>query len=47
MITRSRSAYQPLAGAGDFNSGDDKADVLFYNPDGGSQHVLAYGDGKG
>ncbi len=41
-----QSAYQPLA-SGDFN-GDDKADVLFYNPDGGSQlYVLAYGDGKG
>lgn len=42
----SQSAYQPLA-SGDFN-GDERADVLFYNPSGGSQlYVLAYGDGKG
>jgi len=41
-----QSAYEPLA-SGDFN-GDGKADVLFYNPNGGSQlYVLAYGDGKG
>lgn len=41
-----QSTYQPLA-SGDFN-GDGKADVLFYNPSGGSQlYVLAYGDGKG
>jgi len=42
----SQSAYEPLA-SGDFN-GDGKADVLFYNPSGGSQlYVLAFGDGKG
>jgi len=41
-----QSAYEPLA-SGDFN-GDERADVLFYNPNGGSQlYVLAYGDGKG
>jgi len=36
----------PLA-SGDFN-GDGKADVLFYNPSGGSQlFYVAYGDGQG
>ena len=40
------SASTPLA-SGDFN-GDGKADVLFYNPSGGTQlFYVAYGDGQG
>lgn len=40
------SASTPLT-SGDFN-GDGKADVLFYNPSGGSQlFYVAYGDGQG
>lgn len=40
------SASIPLA-SGDFN-GDGKADVLFYNPSGGTQlFYVAYGDGQG